>query len=737
MFLEHAKYKHSPWKCAGCNFKSKDFTLLSDHCENCSKYKRRFTSAQRRFHKFELNSEIECFACGRRLKGGIAALLVHFITCCIALEEDEKRVGIQKSIVVQNINQYATNSDIKLSCEQCKEEFTNLPTYAVHQEKCNIKSKAYLLQNRRLFPNSSDRSVSLDLSRNYRRHQDTVNAISRGSTEETESVQIIRPVIRKRKSSFIELKKKSPASNKSLESSYEPMLKQCKVTVEKLKTNGFPRDQHTYAPKAFKVFTTQMPKERSIKDSNKDLMIQKIFPFAQNQTNKDNNMSTSMSLQNDLSLNLVGNTRENESSSDENTPMKSNETFLCLTQKKSIDHGDTISVTQKTSSFLEKQKEHIIAQSLNQQFLDHDANFLESFLTSEPFVKLKASDVVSSTTLQKDSPQGMKEIQSTRTGDNIKETNLLDSSSYLHESDQCNEHDKSSDEDDPTPAPPKHSSFFERQKEIIIKISQNELSLDYDSNYLQSFLVYKPIVKLKKLELKTTSLTININGEMNDNLIENPKPATHEIETDETETPVANKMSKSKSNKETKDGWASMLKSIRLPIIFVDRLHLKSGTVVIVEGSLHKEYAKLDSLPLSPSFDIAYLDTLSIPDSDNNRKAAIEGNFPLENYPNDDFLIGVTDSNAWLHKNIEAQTAHTKQSSPNIPENREANEDNIGYEILDSRIITIECMNESSDEEEDGRRPWLKQREFEEKNDNDYKNMSSFNPILNLDGLKL
>ena len=104
-------------------------------------------------------------------------------------------------------------------------------------------------------------------------------------------------------------------------------------------------------------------------------------------------------------------------------------------------------------------------------------------------------------------------------------------------------------------------------------------------------------------------------------------------------------------------------------------------------------------------------------------------------YPNDSLLVGVTENNAWVHKSINSQGIHTQ---PSTMQSEDGEEENV-YEILDSRTITIECMNESeSDEEEEVYKNFIN-KVYKNQNtiqDTNYRRKTNFNPILNLDGLK-
>ena len=204
----------------------------------------------------------------------------------------------------------------------------------------------------------------------------------------------------------------------------------------------------------------------------------------------------------------------------------------------------------------------------------------------------------------------------------------------------------------------------------------------------------------------------------------------------ETESLTRNKIRNPKISRKSKNDWTRTLKTIRLPVIPIQRLDLTVQTIPIVKGSFPKDCSRINTLPLPPTFDTDHLDVgndleiiedLAHPDNE-------EFEVSLENYPNDNYLVGVTDSNAWVHKSVESQAIHTQLSAPNILESHEMVENNV-YEILDSSTSTIECMNESSDDEEDFGLEW-KQKESGPKKLNDFRQYIYFNPLLNLDGLK-
>ena len=763
LFVEHAKYKHSPWKCAGCNFKSKDFPLLYEHSGSCDRYKRRHVAVRKRQLKSELNSMIECFACGRRLQGGFPALLVHFMICDEALAKDEKRVGITKSIAAHNINEYAANSNIELNCHNCKKTITDLAMYTSHQEECNVKTKKKSSNNRRVFPNASDRNTSSDLGQSSRHNHESVDTVLCSNNEETESVQIVRPVIRKRKYISSTSKNKVADVNDSTESLFEPMIKQCRVNVEKLNVNGHASENHHYAPKAFKVFTTQIPKELAIKDSNKDLMIQKIFSFPLN--DKASNSTTVIQQEDSLCSSSAVVDEIDPTNVEIST--QPNDNLSCVTQPDSNEQSDilngytdqstAISPSQRCSSFIDKQKQHIIALSKNQVFLDHDTKFLKSVLTTEPFVRLKDSKMLQDMSLQSNSVSHTNEPISICKRDGIQQKSSPDTLIHRISSDNdSNAIEKCSEQNGSCIATEQSISFLEKQKQHLKTISENKLFLDYDTDYLKSFLTYKPIVKLKKLELKSSPVNVTIPHlnrtateyqDNNENTIEhdvenedpcnaNEKLLMKESVPDKSKHLERHKIPKEKSGEKTKDDWGSISESIRLPVIRIKPLDLNSPSVIVMKGSIPNESYKIDSLPLPPTFDHAYLEEehgseIRWP-SDTD---VMKSNFDHDSHQDDNYLVGVTDTNAWVHKDIESPAIHTQLPSQNDSVSREGTENNV-YEILDSRTITIECMNESSDDDEEYDIEW-KQKDISSKRMNGLRQMTLFNPILNLDGLKL
>ena len=234
----------------------------------CKGYnKKRSWLHRRKINGIDLLGDLECFACGREQKGGFPSLLLHFIACDNALTEDEKRIVISKSVIVQNINQYAANSNVELNCQVCNEIFENLPNYAAHNERCKninyMKNDSLLNKNGTkwykngtgVVPNSSNIKI-----RPYAGTNDTLDGnffasmrrVRRISNEDTEVVQVVRPVIRKRKPNFTNTNLCNGIEHTF--GSEESNIKRCKVNIEKLSVINVP-NHHISSPKAFSVFT--------------------------------------------------------------------------------------------------------------------------------------------------------------------------------------------------------------------------------------------------------------------------------------------------------------------------------------------------------------------------------------------------------------------------------------------------------------------------------------------------
>jgi len=272
-------------------------------------------------------------------------------------------------------------------------------------------------------------------------------------------------------------------------------------------------------------------------------------------------------------------------------------------------------------------------------------------------------------------------------------------------------------------------------------------------------------VKLKKLNLKSTSITIRVPAlsettfphnwshnetkkltedcTQNQNLITSQNQtflnsSFSSIEDLKSQTPLVKK--ETAKYKKKMVIWESPLLKFGLPIVLVERLNLKNMSTNIIEGSLPTQISSIDKLPLPPNFNFKYLefenDDIGAGASNlqSEKKRVSNTKATLQMYPNDPLLVGVTDSNAWVHKTINAQGIHTELSTVHPLKTQQGEEGNV-YEILDSRTITIECMNESaSDEEEEGYE--IKKKNEGSIGDTNRRRNANFNRILNLDGLK-
>ena len=144
---------------------------------------------------------------------------------------------------------------------------------------------------------------------------------------------------------------------------------------------------------------------------------------------------------------------------------------------------------------------------------------------------------------------------------------------------------------------------------------------------------------------------------------------------------------------------------ILAPNLALERLMLKMPRVKIYHGAIPQNFMKIDLLPLPPTFDLKYIE-LNKDDGFMEFRTSANKNsdsqVSLEMYPSDDYLVGVTECDAWVHKSIESQNANTQISTPSrLDSNEKFIVNNNIYKILDSREITIECTNESASEDEE------------------------------------
>ena len=587
--------------------------MLSEHVKNCKRYKRK----RREIGKCRLQSEacqgvMECFGCGRIVGGGFPSLLIHFIICDKALEKDEKRTSIPKSMVAHNVNQYAANSNVELHCQGCSEIFRNLSEYAVHKEACNtlyIKRNEIAIYEKEnaVIPNSPN-VKSLAGSDIY----NGFNSAIRLSIEDTELVQIVRPLIRKRKLEFQSRHISSSVPILSLSDDFDPSIKHCKVVLDKLE---FCNDKtcSSASPKAFQVFTKIMPKPKPKRDLNKDLMIKKIFPISHNtsQNATHHNVRRRKTSHSSLLDSVTNDTALNMSEGDYDEPPS----YIPINVRNKLISG-------------------------HQKFLDADEAFLREFLSISPVVTMK--------------------------------------------------------------------------------------KLNSDEGFLKEFLSISPVVILKKLD------KINISDHTGTTrIIKNTPPAAREESaerenvgnesdgecrniTRDMDAILGQKRLNNQLEKNTRhknclqrtDKYLYVsLVDILAPKLALERLTLKMPRVKIYHGAIPQNFMKIDLLPLPPTFDLKYIelnkdDGLKQFRTSANKSSDLQ--VSLEMYPSDDYLVGVTECDAWVHKSIDSQNANTQITTPSQPDSNEKFivNNNI-YKILDSREITIECTNESASEDEE------------------------------------
>ena len=620
--------------------------MLSEHVKNCKRYKRK----RREIGKCRLQSEacqgvMECFGCGRIVGGGFPSLLIHFIICDKALEKDEKRTSIPKSTVAHNVNQYAANSNVELHCQGCSEIFRNLSEYAVHKEACNtlyIKRNEVAIYEKEnaVMPNSPN-AKSLLGSDIYNGFNSTI----RLSIEDTELVQIVRPLIRKRK---LEFQLSHIASSDSILRSsddLDPSIKHCKVVLKKLEISNDKRCSSA-SPKAFQVFTKIMPKPKPKRDLNKDLMIKKIFPISHNtsqnatyhnvQRRKTSHSSMQDSVTNDNARNVsedatYHNVQIRKTSQSSLQDSVTNDNAL------NISEGD---YDEPTSYIPINLRNKLI--SGHQKFLDADEGFLKEFLSVSPVVTMK--------------------------------------------------------------------------------------KLNSDEGFLKEFLSMSPVVILKKLDEKNILDHTETTG-----IIEHAPPAARDESpegdkivnesdgecgniTRDMDTILSQKRFKyqlennprtEKRLQMTDKYLCVSLVDILAPKLELECLTLKTPRVKIFHGVIPQNFMKIDPLPVPPTFDLKYIelnknDGLKEFRTSENKNLYSQSQVSLEMYPSDDYLVGVTECDAWVHKSIDSQNANTQISTPSrLDSNEKFIDNNNTYKVLDSREITIECTNESEPEDEE------------------------------------
>ena len=618
--------------------------MLSEHVKNCKRYKRK----RREIGKCRLQSEacqgvMECFGCGRIVGGGFPSLLIHFIICDKALEKDEKRTSIPKSMVAHNVNQYAANSNVELHCQGCSEIFRNLSEYAVHKEACNtlyIKRNEIAIYEKEnaVIPNSPN-VKSLAGSDIY----NGFNSAIRLSIEDTELVQIVRPLIRKRKLEFQSRHITSSGPIFSLSDEFDPSIKHCKVVLDKLE---FCNDKtcSSASPKAFQVFTKIMPKSKPKRDLNKDLMIKKIFPISHNTSqnatyhNFQRRKTSHSSLQDSVTNNNALNISEDATYHNVQSRKISQSSLLdSVTNDKAlnISEGDY----DEPPSYIPINVRNKLI-SGHQKFLDADEAFLREFLSISPVVTMK--------------------------------------------------------------------------------------KLNSDEGFLKEFLSISPVVILKKLDQKnildhtgTTQIIKTTPPAAREELAERDKVGsesdgeclniTRDIDAILGQKRLNNQLEKTTRHKnclQRTDKYLYVsLVDILAPKLALERLTLKMPRVKIYHGAIPQNFMKIDLLPLPPTFDLKYIelnknDGLKEFRTSENKNS--DSQVSLEMYPSDDYLVGVTECDAWVHKSIDSQNANTQISTPSpFDSNEKCIDNNNTYKVLDSREITIECTNESEPEDEE------------------------------------
>ena len=649
--------------------------MLSEHVKNCKRYKRK----RREIGKCRLQSEacqgvMECFGCGRIVGGGFPSLLIHFIICDKALEKDEKRTSIPKSMVAHNVNQYAANSNVELHCQGCSEIFRNLSEYAVHKEACNtlyIKRNEIAIYEKEnaVIPNSPN-VKSLAGSDIY----NGFNSAIRLSIEDTELVQIVRPLIRKRKLEFQSRHITSPGPILSVSDDFDPSIKHCKVVLNKLE---FCNDKtcSSASPKAFQVFTKIMPKPKPKRDLNKDLMIKKIFPISHNtsqnatyhnfQRRKTSHSSLQDSVTNDNALNI-----------------SKDATYHTIQRRKTSHSSLQDSVTNDNALNISEDATYHNVQSR----------------------KISQSSLLDSVTNDK--------------ALNISEGDYDEPPSYIPinvRNKLISGHQKFLDADE---------AFLREFLSISPVVTMKKLNSD--EGFLKEFLSISPVVILKKLDKKnildhtgTTQIIKTTPLAAREELAERDKVGsesdgecrniTRDIDAILGQKRLKNQLEKNPRHEnclQRTDKYLYVsLVDILAPKLALERLTLKMPRVKIYHGAIPQNFMKIDLLPLPPTFDLKYIE-LNKDDGFMEFRTSANKNsvsqVSLEMYPSDDYLVGVTECDAWVHKSIDSQNANTQIYTPcRLDSNEKCVDNNNTYKVLDSREITIECTNESASEDEE------------------------------------
>ena len=554
--------------------------------------------------------------------------------------EDEKRLLITKSKLVQNINQYAANIIRELKCHACKESFPNLSAYVVHQEKCNdtfyMRNNGKFFDTRKITQKILNKNIRLKKGIKSETKYNIVDSVLRNGSEETEFVQIVRPVIRKRS---VTVRNTSNRNHNYLGMS-EHGIKCCKVKLEKLEIKT-PPNEYVSSPKAFQVFMKEIPKQRNDKDANKDLMIKKIFPVLHhNEIQCTNDHCNQNIMSNSLQNGPFDSTEKDRNSRQNTSPLR-----------RSTKNSATSPINLSALNFSSPQIE-LNFNTKRQSFLDGDIDYLKSFLYLKPVVKLKKLSLESTT----------------------------------------------------------------------LKIRVPSLSIAPSTSTVSQ-------VEIKDSAQDNVARHNMINSSQNNNSYSAPLS-----ETTSTITKVTN--TKEEYN-EKNESWGVPLLKFGHPVALVERLDFTNTPVQVVEGSIPKESLSIDSLPLPPTFDPKYLDLEEnemISDHLEIRAEQERVSVPtntLDMFPNDPLLVGVTDNNAWVHKDINSPIIHSRLSTPNCLENQKIMDNKI-YEVLDSTTIAIECINDSASEGD------IESLESASRSqgDTNHEQIDDFNPLLNLDGLK-
>ena len=680
--------------------------MLSEHVQTCKRYKRQ----RREIGKCGLQSEegqgvMECFGCGRIVGGGFPSLLIHFIICDKALEKDEKRTSIPKSMVAHNVNQYAANSNVQLHCQGCSEIFRNLSEYAVHKEACNtiyIKGNEAAIYEKEnaVIPNSPNVKslVGSDIYNGF-------SSAIRLSIEDTELVQIVRPLIRKRKLEF--QLSHIPSSDSIFRSSddLDPSIKHCKVVLKKLEISN-DKTCSSASPKAFQVFTKIMPKPKPKRDLNKDLMIKKIFPISHNssqnatyhnvQRRKTSYSSLQDSVTNDNALNI------SEDATYHNVQRRKT-SHLSLQDSVTIDNALNIS---EDATYHNVQRRKTSHSSLQNSVTNDNALNISEDATYHNIQNKKTSQSSLQDSVTNDNALDIFE------GDHDKQTSYIP---LNIRNKLISGHQKFLDADE---------AFLKEFLSISPVVTMKKLNSD--ERFLKEFLSISPVVILKRLDKKnildhtgTTGIIKNTPPAAIDETAERDKIVNESggecpNKTRNTDTILSQKRIKYQieHNPRHENGLQKTdkylcvsLVDILAPKLALERLTLKMPRVKIYHGAIPQNFMKIDPLPLPPTFDLKYIELNKddgLKEFRTSANKSSDSQVSLEMYPSDDYLVGVTECDAWVHKSIESQNANTQFSTPSrLDSNQKFIDNNNFYKILDSREITIECTNESASEDEE------------------------------------